>query len=236
MIAAFVPPGRAAQKIYLPSFQMGGQCPGRFREVDIDGQLALFDYGCQYNFDDVACNLAILPFDGPKVDPFCNVSIDYAVSLMSEHAFCHEGVDCGDIIRAAEKFANELHASGDADVPDGSVPQDAVSEARAAQLRSAYDRMQQTGEGQADWAISSGPFNLTLLDDAKLFMFRAWGGDIYLARLGHGHRGAVVSPGYIFTAYGLSGDRIVTIADVIVDAIPGAIASIKVMPEMPGQN
>ncbi len=230
LIAASVPAGSAADVIGLPfGIAEADLCGSEIMAGEIGGRPALITEENRADFDHFESNITITPFVGFEVGPSCDVNLRYALTLRAEHAFCREGVDCGAIMRAAEEFVDKRRAGANASTFGNGVPED-----EANRLRTAYDRMQQI-DGEKENLDSLPTFNKFLHlgadgfgQDAEIFPFQIWTGDTYLARLGHGRRGAYVSVGYIFAAYGLSGDRTVPVAGISVEPRRGAITSIEV--------
>lgn len=62
---------------------------------------------------------------------------------------------------------------------------------------------------------------------AALFDFRLWDGETHLGRLGHRHRGAYASSGYIFAAHQLDGDATTHVAGISIEPYRAGITTIE---------
>ncbi len=231
LVAVSLPSGTAARRINLPFGNGEAElCQTRMSGGEIGGQPVLIGEEGTFESDQyLETDVSVTPFGASSVGPSCSVSVRYTLVLAAGSAFCRDSVDCGAIIHAAEGFAQKRSSGADAAALGSNVPEDIAN-----RLHAAYDRMLQTdGAAENFEAIPNFHDYISLGyssfgDNSILFPFRIWTGDIYMARLGHGFRGANESPGYVFAAYGLNGDRMTPAAGVSIAPNRGPITSVVV--------
>nr|WP_294522056.1 hypothetical protein [uncultured Rhodopila sp.] len=159
--------------------------------------------------------------------PPCTVTIGYAVTEQTAHAFC-DGIDCVPLIRTAELLAMRLRAGETAETLGAGV----VS-ADKAEDSADYRRMAAiVADDKQPLELPSFGVSLdtpyTGFSDPVSFPLRLQDGHIYLARIGHGAFGWRTSPDTLLAVYRLRDDRPVAAASVYVQARRSGIANVMI--------
>lgn len=228
LVGAWVPTGAPAEPMSLPfGVAEGDLCQAEVMAGKVGGQSAVFAESVRQDGAYLDAAITVALFNGSDIADPCTIDVRYAMTLRAEHAFCREGVDCGAILRLAETFASASRDGIDPATMGGGFPPDT-----AAKLRADFDEAEHSADDTDD--LITPPYSrhagvaLAFGEDVVVFPFRIRSGETYIARLGHGHRGATASPGYIFAAYGVSDGRVNPIAGVYIEAGLGAITGISV--------